>query len=113
MGKCDFVLDAAGTLGIEGGAECAAEPIEIEPQLGCKIRVVPQEIPATVSYANNGSESERDVTATFNTAELHYTQLNSTCQGGKGTFEDGKLTGIVTLRADQVEGESQQGLWVE
>jgi hypothetical protein len=112
MGSCDFVLDADGTLAIEGGAECESEPIELEPQSGCKVQIGPQQNLETVTLENNGSGSERDVTATFNVTGLHYKQVTLFCIGGKGTFENGELTGVITLRADD-EKEAQQGLWVE
>lgn len=112
MGACHFRLDAAGALDIEGGVSCSLEPIEIEPNIGCVVKIGPQNH-SGVSFANNGSESKRDVTATISVTGLHYRQATAACQGGQGEFENGKLTGILTLRADQLETGTQQGLWVE
>lgn len=110
MGACDFVLHASGGFDIGGGTSCAEKPMEINR--GCKIKIGPQSH-SGISYVNNGSKAQRDVTATFSVTEIHYTQTGSTCIPGSGTFNNGKLKGITTLRADKTEGGAQEGLWVE
>jgi hypothetical protein len=68
--------------------------------------------PSRVSYANGGSGTSRDVTVTFSVTGIHFTQMGIVCSGGSGTYVNGKLTQILTLKAD-VFGGSQQGLWIE
>jgi hypothetical protein len=114
MGECDFVLHASGAFDIAGGTACGIEPIEIEWGTGaaCLIKIGPQQGLSGIGYANGGSGAKRDVTATFNVTGIHFTQTGSVCKGGAGTFVNGKLTEILTLKAD-VFGGSQQGLWIE
>ena len=111
MGGCGFVLHASGAFGIEG-ATCAAEPVQVK-RGNCTISFGPQKVLTGVSYANEGKGAERDVKATIKAANLHYTQMGGiTCIGGQGTFVNGKISFIATLRADNAEGK-QKGLWVE
>lgn len=112
MGECDFGLQASGAFEIGGGAACAAKPIEIERGAGCLIKVGPQAGLSGVSYKNGGSGTNRDITATFSVTGIHFTQTGVVCSGGSGTFANGKLTQILTLKAD-VLGGGQQGLWFE
>jgi hypothetical protein len=112
MGGCDLVLQASGGFAI-GGANCATEPIEIHR--GCNIKIGPQQGLAGVTYenVNKGKETERDVKATFNVTGIHYTNVSGfPCSGGLGTFVNGKIIGVATLRADDAEGK-QKGFWVE
>jgi hypothetical protein len=78
-------------------------PDQNRPQLGL----------SGISYANGGSGAKRDVTATFNVTGIHFTQTGIVCHGGAGTYVNGKLTEILTLKADILGGASQQGLWIE
>jgi hypothetical protein len=111
-GECDFVLHASGGFDIGGGAACAAKPIEIEWGTGaCLIKIGPQSGLSGISYANGGSGTSRDVTATFNVTGIHFTRIGAIC-GGSGTYVNGELTQILTLKAD-VFGGGQQGLWFE
>jgi hypothetical protein len=108
MGGCDLSIGAAGTLAVTGNVECSLKPIEIIS--GCRYQIGPQEGLKTVSYANSGSGTSRDVIATFAVTGITYVKSGPGC--GSSKFNNGELTGIVTLKADTAE-EKQQGLWVE
>lgn len=112
MGKCQFVLRSSGTLEIGGGSECSIEPIEIQRGASCLIKIGPQQNLAKVTYANGGSGSERDITATVKVTGMHYIQIGGFCTGGSGTWLNGELSVTLTLKADTLGG-SKQGLWFE
>jgi hypothetical protein len=109
---CHYVFHASGTVDV-AGTNCAAEPIRFSA-LTCVVTVPPQENLEKVTFTNQGTGSERDVTVTPEVTGIRY----NTSAGCSNGFHEGLTNGVyrggqTTVKAFSEETELQVGAWVE
>jgi hypothetical protein len=92
--------------------ECTNAGEEMRITAGfCTVHVKQQSGLAHVTFANGGSKTSRDITATLNVGGIHYVSTSGCFNSG--THTDGVYEGSVTIKGYTDPAEVQQGIWVE
>ena len=119
MNSCDYRFTIGAATTGEVHLECTTAGDEITVTVGptatprCIIHVPPQTI-GGITYSNTGTTTTREITASINTATLHYSQTAGTGSGACATADNttngsyigaAKVTGFI--------GSSHFGLFVQ
>ncbi len=102
MGTCTYTMtsteDAEHKATVDVVCPEAGSIIIDAPSIPCRITVGPQTGLRHIAFTNEGNEPT-DVKAKITVSGIVYHNLDNTCPGGRGTFNDGIYNGESTLEA--------------